>query len=202
MVARKAVLGPLSSPIRYLLNTTRIDVSQALHQGEVARVYADNLTRRVEEMTTRKPHNRKRVQNGGRLTAEEAQAMIEKKDKEKAEKEASAQERMINTIRKREEKALHRTGVTARRCERLRKEVLEDGDILPDDRGIAAFLEVIIDPEEQAILAAAQPMTLPSSPPIRLLDSWLNDNIVPLDQEGNIALASDVESSSEDEIHI
>ena len=202
MVARKAILGPLSSPTRHLLNTTCIDVSQALHQGEVARVHADNLTRRVEEMTTRKPHNRKRVQNGGRLTAEEAQAMIKKKDKEKAEKEASAQERMINTIRKREEKALHRIGVTARRCERLRKEVLEDGDILPDDRGIRAFLEVIIDPEEQAILAAAQPMTLPSSPPIRLLDSWLNDDIVPLDQEGNIALASDVESSSEDEIHI
>jgi hypothetical protein len=97
--------------------------------------------------------------------------MIKKKDKEKAKKEASAQERMINTIRKREEKALHRIGVTARRCERLRKEVLEDGNILLDNRGIRAFLEVIIDPEEQAILAAAQPMTLPSSPLIRLLDS-------------------------------
>jgi hypothetical protein len=114
----------------------------------VARVHADNLTRRVEEMTTRKLYNRKRVQNSGRLTAEEAQAMIKKKDKEKAKKEASAQERMINTIRKREEKALHRIGVTARRCERLRKEVLEDSDILLDDRGIRAFLEVIIDPEE------------------------------------------------------
>ena len=168
----------------------------------MARVHADNLTRRVEEMTTRKPHNRKRVQNGGRLTAEDAQAMIEKKDKEKAKKEASAQERMISIIRKKEEKALHRIGITARRCERLRKEVLEDGDILPNDRGIAAFLEVIIDPEAQAILATAQPITLPSSPPIRPLDSWLNDNIVPLDQEGNIASASDVESSSEDEIHI
>jgi len=109
----------------------------------------------VEEIITRKPHNRKRIQNGGRLTAEEAQAIIEKKDREKARKEAEAQEKIIETIRKREEKAFHRTGVTARRCERLRREVLENGDIFPGDRGIAAFLDVIIDSEAEAILAAA-----------------------------------------------
>jgi hypothetical protein len=202
LVAQKAELGLLSSPTRHLFNKTRAETSQALHQGEVARVYADNLTRRVEEITTRKPHNRKRIQNGGRLTAEEAQAMIEKKDREKVQKEAEAQEKMIETIRKREEKAFHRTGVTARRCERLRREVLENGDILLGDRGIAAFLDVIIDPEAEAILDAAQPMTLPSSPPIIAQDSWLNDDVVPLDQEGSIASVSDVESSSEDEIHI
>jgi hypothetical protein len=109
----------------------------------------------VEEMTTRKPHNRKRIQNGGRLTAEEAQAIIKKKDREKAQKEAKAQEKMIKIIRKREEKAFHRTSVIARRCERLRREVLEHGDILPGDYGIAAFLDVIINPEAEAILATA-----------------------------------------------
>ena len=72
IVAKKAELGPLSSPTRHLLNQARADASQALHQGEVARVHADNLTRRVEEMTTRKPHNRKRVQNSKRLTAKDA----------------------------------------------------------------------------------------------------------------------------------
>jgi hypothetical protein len=45
-------------------------------------------------------------------------------------------------------------------------------------------------------------MALPSSPPIIAQDSWLNDDVVPLDQEGSIALASNVESSSKDEIHI
>jgi hypothetical protein len=203
LIAQKAELGPLSSPTRHLLNKTRADASQALHQGEVARVHADNLTRRVQEITTRKPHNRKRIQNGGRLTVEEAQAIMNKKDREKAKKEANAEKKMLETIRKRQEKALHRAGVTARRCERLRREVIQDGDILLEDRGIAAFLEVIIDPEAEVILASAQPMTLPSSPPIKPQDAWLNDDVLPLEQEGSIASASDVESSSEeDEIHI
>jgi len=198
----KAQLGPLSSPTRHLLDVTINDTSKALHQGEVARVHSDNLTRRIQEITTRKPHNRKRIQNGGRLIAEDAQEIIRQKDEAAAKKAEEAQVKMIDVIRKKEEKAFHRAGITVRRCERLRKEVLQDGDILPDDCGIAAFLDVIIDPEAEAILAAAQPMTLPSSPPIIAQDSWLNDNVVPLEQEGSIASASDIESSSEDEFHI
>jgi hypothetical protein len=201
-IAYKATLGPLSSPTRHLLNVTAKETSTALHQGEVARVHADNLTRRVQEITTRKPHNRKRIQNGGRMNVEDAQAIIDKKDKEKAKKEATAQQKNINSIKRKEEKALHRAGVIARRCERLRKEVLENGDILPDDRGIAHFMDVIIDPEAVWLFETAQPMTLPSSPPIITQDSWLDDDIVPLNQPGSIASASEVESSSEDEEHL
>jgi len=84
----------------------------------------------------------------------------------------------------------------------LRKEVLENGDILPDDRGIAHFMDVIIDPEAVWLFETAQPMTLPSSPPIITQDSWLDNDIVPLNQPGSIASASEVESSSEDEEHL
>ena len=60
-IAFKADLGPLSSPTRHLLKTTVFDVTQALYQGEVFRVHADNLTQRFQEIVTRKPHTRKRV---------------------------------------------------------------------------------------------------------------------------------------------
>ena len=84
----KASLGPLSSPTRHLLKTTARNASQALHQGEVFRVHADNLTKRFQEVTTRKPHTRKRIQSGERLRVEDAREAIEKRDKERAEKEA------------------------------------------------------------------------------------------------------------------
>ena len=79
--------------------------------------------------------------------------MIKKKDKEKAQKEAKALEKMIKIIRKREEKAFHQTSVITRRCERLRREVLEYRDILLGNCSITAFLDVIINPEVEVILA-------------------------------------------------
>ncbi len=77
-----------------------------------------------------------------------------------------------------------------------------DGDILPGDQGCAMFLEVIIDPEKKHLFETAQLIRLPASQLTIKKDSWLDDNIVLLDQEGSIALASDVESSSKDEFHI
>jgi hypothetical protein len=112
-IAFKADLGPLSSPTRHLLKTTFTNANRALYQGEVLRVHADNLTQRVQEMTTKKPHNRKRVQLRGRLTVADARAQIEKKDKEKAEKEAKAEKKMLDSIVRRQQNQLHRAGITA-----------------------------------------------------------------------------------------
>jgi hypothetical protein len=81
--------------------------------------------------------------------------MIKKKDKEKAKKEIGAKERILEAIRKREDKAFHKTSVTIHRCKRLRKEVLKNSNILIDDHSIAAFLEVIINPKVEVILAIA-----------------------------------------------
>jgi hypothetical protein len=71
--------------------------------------------------------------------------------------------------------------VIARRCERLRKLILEE--LEPRDYGAAAFLEVIRDPEKDAIEAAIKPITLiiRSSPLVLAKDNWLNDNMVLLD---------------------
>ena len=64
------------------------------------------------------------------------------------------------------------------------------------------FWDPIPDPEAKWLYTTAQPITLPSSLPNIAQNSWLNDDIVLLDQEGSIASASDIESSSKDEIHI
>jgi hypothetical protein len=203
--------GPLSSPSRHLFSRTREVTSKALHQGELYRVQADSLTRQVHQFTTKKPHNRKRIQKGGALTAEMAQEMIRKKDEEEAKKKKEAEAKMLEKIVRREAKALHDAGIIARRCEGLRRRVIIE--IGPEDCGAVAFLEVIPDPEAEAKLAAAQPMRLPSSPPPTILSSppiivtigrqsWLDDDVVPLDQEGSIIATSDIESSSEDEAHL
>ena len=71
------------------------------------------------------------------------------------------------------------------------------------------FLEVIPDPEKQWLLDTAQPLRLPSSPPVPSLPSvprgnydWLGEDFVSLDQEGDIELASNIRSSSVDVFHI
>jgi hypothetical protein len=54
-------------------------------------------------------------------------------------------------------------------------------------------------------LRSSSPIVIPSSPPVLIkttYSSWLDEDIVPLDQEGSIAAASDVESSSEDEVDL
>jgi hypothetical protein len=98
---------------------------------------------------TRKPHNRKRVQSSGKLRVEDAREAIEKRDKERAEKEAQAKQKMLDTIKKRERAALYRAGVIARRCEKLKRQVILDGDIPLGDLGYGMFLEVIPDLEKQ-----------------------------------------------------
>ena len=208
-IVYKAGLGPLSSPTRSLLTKTAIHASQALHQGEVFRVHADNLSQRFREITTRKPHNRKRVQSGGRLRVEDAREAIEKRDKERAEKEAQAEQKMLDTIKKRERAALYRAGVTARRYEKLRRQVILDGDIPLGDLGCSIFLEVIPDPEKQWLLDTAQPLRLPSSPPVPSLlsvprgnNNWLGEDFVSLNQEGDIELVSNIRSSSVNVFHI
>ena len=100
-IVYKAGLGPLSSPTRSLLTKTAIHASQALHQGEVFRVHADNLTKCFQEVTTRKPYTRKRVQSGGRLRVEDTQEAIKKKDRERAKKEAQAKQKMLDFIKRR-----------------------------------------------------------------------------------------------------
>ncbi|PMD15084.1 hypothetical protein NA56DRAFT_710305 [Hyaloscypha hepaticicola] len=44
---------------------------------------------------------------------------------------------MLNTIKKRERAALYRAGITARRCEKLKREVILDGDIPLSDLSYA-----------------------------------------------------------------
>jgi hypothetical protein len=46
---------------------------------------------------------------------EDAREAIEKRDKERAEKEAQAKQKMLDNIKKRERAALYRAGVIARR---------------------------------------------------------------------------------------
>jgi hypothetical protein len=55
---------------------------------------------------------------------------------------------MLDNIKKREQAALYRAGVTARRCKKLRKEVILDGDIPLSDLGYSMFLEAIPDPKK------------------------------------------------------
>jgi hypothetical protein len=86
----KASLGPLNSLTRSLLKTITSNTSQALHQEDIFKVHVDNLTKRFQEITTRKSHTRKHIQSGGRLRVEDTQEAIKKKDRERAEKEAQA----------------------------------------------------------------------------------------------------------------
>ena len=162
----KAGLGPLNSPTRHLLTTTASNASQALYQGEIFKVHADNLTKRFQEVMTRKPYTRKRIQSSGRLRVEDAQEAIEKKDKERVKKEAQAEQKMLETIKRRERAALYRAGVIARRCEKCRKDVILNGDIPLSDLGYGMFLEAIPDPEKQWLLDNLQSIRLPSSLPL------------------------------------
>jgi hypothetical protein len=59
----------MSSPMRNLIRDIRRNATTAIYDGERARVEAINLFSRVNELTTKKPHSKKRVQQGGQLTA-------------------------------------------------------------------------------------------------------------------------------------
>jgi hypothetical protein len=131
-----------------------------------------------------------------------AQEIIQKKDKKKAEEEANAEAKMLAKIKKREEEKLHKEGVIARRCEQRQRKILLDLD--PDDIGAGVFYIPIPDRETEAKLATLEGIhqSFPSSPPNALDNSWLNDDMVPLDIEGDIADASDVEDSEDDPFHV
>jgi hypothetical protein len=171
----------ISSPMRTLIKDVRKDATQAIYDGERLRVEAQTLFTRVNELTTKKPHARKRIQKGGQLTAKHAQEMIRVKDKKVAKEAAEREAKMLKKIVNKEKKELHTAGVTARRCEKLRRKVLEEGNIIEWDQGSAMFWDPIPDPEAEWLYTTAQPITLPSSPPIRNLDSWLYKDVVLLD---------------------
>jgi hypothetical protein len=62
---------------------------------------------------TRKPYTRKHVQLSERLQVEDTHEAIEKRDKEKVEKEAQVKQKMLDNIKKRERVALYRASVIA-----------------------------------------------------------------------------------------
>jgi hypothetical protein len=84
-----------------------------------------------------------------------------------------------------------------------------NGDIPLGDLGYGMFLKVIPDLEKQWLLDNLQLIRLPSSPPVPSLlpvplgnNGWLKEDFVPLDQEGENTLSSDVKSSFIDVFHI
>jgi hypothetical protein len=138
LITQKSEQGPLSSPSRHLFTRTREAASRALHQGELYKVQAYNLTRQVTQFTKKRPHNRKRLQTGGGLTAEMAQEMIRQKDEQEARTQRDQEARMLDKIRRQEAAVLKREGIIARSCERARKHVLEG--LKPGDCGAGAFI--------------------------------------------------------------
>jgi hypothetical protein len=74
--------------------------------------------------------------------------MIEKKDKERVEKEARVEQKMLDIYKRRERVVLYQASVIARRCEKFKKEVILDRDIPLSDLGYNIFLEVILNLEK------------------------------------------------------
>ncbi len=140
-----------------------------------------------------------------------AQEMIWQKDKQEARTQRDQEARILDKIRRQEAAVLKREGVIARSCEQARKHVLEG--LEPGDYGAGAFYILVPDRETEAKMAALVPMRLrssspiiiPSSPPVlirTIYSSWLDKDIVPLDQEDSIIAASDMESLLEDKVDL
>ena len=70
---------------------TTSNTSQALYQGEIFRVHANNLTKCFQEVIIRKLYTRKYIQSGRRLQVKDAQEAIEKKDRERVKKETQVE---------------------------------------------------------------------------------------------------------------
>jgi hypothetical protein len=95
-----------------------------------------------------------------------AQQMLKDKDEKEAREKLGAEAKMLDKIIRKQAKDLKRAGITARRCEKLRKQVLQDG-VEEWNQGAAMLYKPIPNPEAQWLYATAQPITPPSSPPIR-----------------------------------
>ncbi len=102
MIARKAEQGPLSSPSRHLFTCTREETSKTLHQGELYRVHAYNLTCQVTQFTKRDHIIGSVSRLAEDLLSEMAQEMIRQKDEQEVIIERDQEARILNKIRRQE----------------------------------------------------------------------------------------------------
>jgi uncharacterized surface protein with fasciclin (FAS1) repeats len=132
---RKKTQPSQSSPTRAAFDSLDRGTNQLLIEGEWAKQEAAMLHARVEELTRKRPTNRRRLQKGGEMTGQQAQARIQEKDMAERTKAVKAELKMLQKTEREALKLLHEVGIVCRRGETLRKRMLKERD--PEDRGWA-----------------------------------------------------------------
>jgi len=195
-----------SSPTVQRFRDVQANTTQLLYEGESNRVQLEMLYTRIAEMTKTRTISRRRLQKYGEMHSEDAQAIIEKRDKEREQKEAKREERYLQKLANQEKRELHAMGVICRRIKRFRKAIVRE--LLEDDVGTAHLLIPVPDREtelKKAQVEALKGFQLPDNAPEELRtmedpldqeEEYINFNLV----AGELARASDYEESSQSEL--
>lgn len=138
----------LSSPTQRKFESIERGLQSLLDISDIIQTERDTLYTRIADIKRRKPTSRRRVQKGGELTAQQAQQMIEAKDKERREKYTKQLARARRIAANKAKRELYTAGVKHRRLERARQrceDILDYHDI-----GAAHIYTPIPDPEKVA----------------------------------------------------
>ncbi|RFU35529.1 hypothetical protein B7463_g805, partial [Scytalidium lignicola] len=102
------VMDILSSSSQWKFKSFIKGIHAILEEGEYVKFQLSIIHERLKDIITKKPHNCKRLQKGGELTALWATAAKEEKEHKEAEKETKKEVKMLQKIAnqgKKEQKA-------------------------------------------------------------------------------------------------
>ena len=88
----------LSSPTRSKFESLERGRDQLLYKGKQAKVEAKVLYNKVAAFTNKKPISRKQIQKGGELTGDQAQAIIDKRNRKEAQKQAISKLKALQKV--------------------------------------------------------------------------------------------------------
>ncbi|RFU31616.1 hypothetical protein B7463_g4740, partial [Scytalidium lignicola] len=119
------IIDLLSSPSQRKFDSFARGSELILDENELTKLKRDMAYRRIQDLITRKPSNRKRLQQGGELTGEAVQAKIEEKERKEAQKAANKEAIMLRQIANKERREQKAAWVAWRKKESLRKKAIK-----------------------------------------------------------------------------
>jgi hypothetical protein len=119
------IMDLLSSPSQRKFDSFTRGSESILDESELIRLERDIAYRQIQNLVAKKPSNRKRLQRGGELTQEQAQAMKQEKDHKEVQKAANKEARMLRQIANKERKVQKAAWVAWRKKEALRKKAIK-----------------------------------------------------------------------------
>ncbi|RFU30219.1 hypothetical protein B7463_g6116, partial [Scytalidium lignicola] len=123
---RPKIMEVLSSPSQHKFESFQRGTQIVLDEGEYTIFHRDTIYQRLQEVVTKKPTNRKRIQKGGELTADWARSVIIERERKAIEKAANKEARMLRQIVNKKKKEQKAAWVAWRAKERLRKKAIKE----------------------------------------------------------------------------